>query len=255
MVDLVRGHPRFYELLDEARELHQRKGTDYATNEDPLKNMRGCEAFGVSAFTGCLVRMSDKWQRVQNLVNNGSAAVKDESLTDTLKDLAAYAYIGIILHGEERALPGSSAGPACTEPARTSTPIYPDWITFPERHTISAVQPPSVYISGPISGVADHNFPAFNGAATVWRECGYDVVNPAEFGADLGEGPEDWHKYMRRDVPLLLKCDEIYMLNGWRGSKGASLEKYVAEAVGMKVSYQGRAILGLIDHTEGADTW
>lgn len=38
-----------------------------------------------------LVRLSDKWNRLNSLILNGDAKVKDESIVDTLTDLACYA--------------------------------------------------------------------------------------------------------------------------------------------------------------------
>jgi len=36
------------------------------------------------------------------------------------------------------------------------------------------------YISGPMTGLPEHNFPAFNAAAAYYRERGFEVINPAE---------------------------------------------------------------------------
>ena len=40
-----------------------------------------------------------------------------------------------------------------------------------------------VYLAGPITGVVDNNFPAFNAAADTLRSAGLDVFNPADHGA------------------------------------------------------------------------
>lgn len=45
------------------------------------------------------IRLEDKLQRVKNLVRNGSAAVNDESIDDTLLDLANYAIMTLIERG------------------------------------------------------------------------------------------------------------------------------------------------------------
>jgi hypothetical protein len=94
----------YRKLLDKAWDLHVRKNAGYAgaDNPDPWANFRMCEAFGISAFDGCMVRMSDKYIRVTNLLRAPSNDQVGESLRDTLSDLAAYALIGICLLDEKK---------------------------------------------------------------------------------------------------------------------------------------------------------
>jgi hypothetical protein len=94
------GHPRFYELLDEMAKLHSRKNHDYAGDADPLRNFRKCEAMGVDVFTGVMVRLSDKWSRLESFMKQGVLQVKDESIIDTLMDNAVYSLLAIILFDE-----------------------------------------------------------------------------------------------------------------------------------------------------------
>lgn len=42
-----------------------------------------------------------------------------------------------------------------------------------------------LYISGPITGMPDLNFPAFHAAAAALRAAGYTVTNPAELDAQM----------------------------------------------------------------------
>lgn len=73
----------FESVLDEMKELHAKKDKDYGSAFH-----KSFEEFGVTAG---VVRLNDKMERVKSLVKNGKAEVKDESLLDTLKDLASYA--------------------------------------------------------------------------------------------------------------------------------------------------------------------
>lgn len=73
-------------------ETSKRKNSDYASNVDAFKNFRGCESFGLTVEQGIMVRMSDKFARIGNLLNK-KGEVKDESISDTLSDLANYAMI------------------------------------------------------------------------------------------------------------------------------------------------------------------
>lgn len=94
---------RYLELLEQAKTLHEKKNAGYsgADNPDPWANFRMSEAFGVSPFKGCLVRMSDKYIRVTNLVKNPKNEQVGENIKDTLFDLAAYALIAVCLLEEE----------------------------------------------------------------------------------------------------------------------------------------------------------
>ena len=96
------GHYRFYELVDEIKDLHSRKNHDYSSNQDPLANFKLCEQFGIPAWLGCLVRMSDKWSRITQLASGKEAQVKDEAITDTLRDLSVYSLLCIILYEESK---------------------------------------------------------------------------------------------------------------------------------------------------------
>jgi len=91
------GNVRYLKLLDEMKDLHVRKNAGYAGEDarDSWANFRMSEAFGVSALLGCLIRMSDKWIRITNLIKNPKNEQVGESIKDTLKDLAAYALVAI----------------------------------------------------------------------------------------------------------------------------------------------------------------
>jgi hypothetical protein len=87
-----------------------------------------------------------------------------------------------------------------------------------------------IYISGPMTGYPNLNFPAFNAEAARLRALGYEVVNPVELNPDPDTSRQEC---MKRDIRGLLDCDTIALLPGWDRSKGASLEQYVANAVGI----------------------
>lgn len=68
------------------------KNADYAHETDPFRNFRAAESLGITLEQGILVRMSDKMSRIGNLLQKENN-VKDESIEDTLQDLANYAAI------------------------------------------------------------------------------------------------------------------------------------------------------------------
>lgn len=94
-----------------------------------------------------------------------------------------------------------------------------------------------VYLSGPMSGMVDHNFPAFNAKAEELREKGVEVVNPAELEGESLTHPWEW--YLRRDIKVMMECDALYMLPGWTNSKGAKLEFSLAQTLKFKIFYDG----------------
>lgn len=60
-----------------------------------------------------------------------------------------------------------------------------------------------------------------------------DPVNPMKNGL-----PEtaSWKQHMVKDIEMLLDCEAILMLSCWRTSKGAKIEKAIAEQMGVEVS-------------------
>lgn len=118
-----------------------------------------------------------------------------------------------------------------------------------------------IYLSGPMTGREQFNFPAFYRAEENLRKVGLEVVNPAEMTAIFG-GPEAVDKayaarrrllkrnceyatiedrdadcqlakrfdeLMEADLAAVRSCDAIYMLVGWEQSSGAKRE--LAEAI------------------------
>lgn len=89
---------RFHEIVKEMVELHDRKNRDYAGGEY-LSNFMMCEKhMGIPAWKGCIIRLSDKMSRLMNIARTEEIAVNDETMTDTLMDLAVYAIITRILY-------------------------------------------------------------------------------------------------------------------------------------------------------------
>lgn len=92
-----------------------------------------------------------------------------------------------------------------------------------------------VYVAGPMTGLPDLNFPAFNAEAAILRAQGLTVINPAEHGIVKGA---EWADYLRHDIAGLVSCERIHLLRGWEKSKGARLEFQIATELGMEVTHQ-----------------
>ena len=63
---------------------------------------------------------------------------------------------------------------------------------------------------------------------------GYSPINPVK----NAPGGQTWEYYLRNDIIKLMCCDSIYMLKGWRSSRGARLEHYIAKKLGFKIIYE-----------------
>mgnify|MGYP003455741087 FL=1 len=73
-------------ILNEIRQLYNRKNADYGNSFD-----KTLDEFGLVASA---TRMSDKFNRFKSLIQN-PAQVPDEKIEDTLIDLASYAMMTI----------------------------------------------------------------------------------------------------------------------------------------------------------------
>ena len=89
-----------------------------------------------------------------------------------------------------------------------------------------------VYIAGPMTGLPDFNFPAFNAMAATMRAEGWHVENPAEHGHVDGA---EWGDYLRYDIGRLATCEAVMLLPGWSKSRGACLEVSIARQLDMPI--------------------
>jgi len=72
-------------------EIAKNKNADYSHGSDPFANFSSVERLSIaSAEQGFLVRMMDKMMRLNSFEKRGTLSVKDESVIDTLMDLANY---------------------------------------------------------------------------------------------------------------------------------------------------------------------
>jgi hypothetical protein len=104
----------------------------------------------------------------------------------------------------------------------------------------------TIYVAGPMQGLPEHGYPAFDAACSFlrnqWRhldEPVWNVLSPHE--VDNGETPDnrgttkDHWDYMRLDMALLVTCDAICLLDGWARSRGAVQELNCAIAMGLDI--------------------
>lgn len=93
-----------------------------------------------------------------------------------------------------------------------------------------------VYISGQISGLPiDEVRAKFEKAEADLTNKGYEVINPTKNGIPFNA---PWELHVAMDIVLLIGCHAIYLLPDWGNSKGATLEKNIAELTGKVIIYQ-----------------
>lgn len=96
------GSREFLAILDELRELHLAKTLDYGVDEDALSNIRSsADVVNMPAWAGCILRISDKMHRLKAFFRRGRCEF--DGVEDTLKDIACYAAIALVLHREQAA--------------------------------------------------------------------------------------------------------------------------------------------------------
>lgn len=89
------------------------------------------------------------------------------------------------------------------------------------------------YLSGPMLGYKDLNYPLFAAWATELRSRGHTVLVPSENPAPP-EGVENpIAYYMRLDLQMVLESECLWMIHGWQYSKGAKIEAATAMAIGL----------------------
>ena len=94
-----------------------------------------------------------------------------------------------------------------------------------------AEEPQVLYLAGPMTGIAECNYPEFNREAARLRRHGFTVHNPAEIG-DVGSQYRD---LMKKDIRLILESEGIALLEGWWNSTGARLETHIAGVLGYPI--------------------
>ena len=93
-----------------------------------------------------------------------------------------------------------------------------------------------IYISGGMTSDPGYR-KKFQETEDKLRLQGHDAVNPARV-ADIIRTDMTWDEWMSIDIGLLKVCDAIYMMAGYKDSRGANRELGFAMGDGMKVIYE-----------------
>ncbi|MGH7745891.1 MAG: DUF4406 domain-containing protein [Candidatus Dormibacteria bacterium] len=100
-------------------------------------------------------------------------------------------------------------------------------------------RPLTIYISGPMRGYPENNFPAFDKAKQTLSAMGYLVMSPADSDRELWKTtpPEQvpLSEYMRRDLLDMDQCDIMVLLENWENSSGTAVELAYAQYLDLPV--------------------
>jgi hypothetical protein len=112
-----------------------------------------------------------------------------------------------------------------------------------------------IYIAGPMTGQAEHNFPAFFAAEKELEKWGWRVISPARMDIEAGFDPtattgrielQDLKEVMRRDTRAIIDdAQALALLPGWERSRGSLAEIQLARWKGIPVYlYPEMVLLG-----------
>lgn len=144
----------FYQVLTDAKNMHDRKQKDYGSDTDPFANVRSAEDWGLPGSMGACIRIADKVARLKAFYRKGELA--NESVEDAFMDLLVYAGIGLVLLRQEQDSARSTGEPTrnVLDRAEVKPPVtYYRSVAGPciDRHCIHCGQLKSVH--GPESNI------------------------------------------------------------------------------------------------------
>lgn len=88
------------------------------------------------------------------------------------------------------------------------------------------------YLSGPMTGIEDHNYAAFDIAAMDARGWGLSVCSPAETSRILLQMQKlTYEQFLEFDAHRVLEADVLIVLAGHEISRGAKFEIFLADTI------------------------
>ena len=89
-----------------------------------------------------------------------------------------------------------------------------------------------LYISGPMTGYENFNYPAFHEAKKQLEEKGFEVISPADMPI---REDWDWIDYILLDIDAVFQVDGVATLLGCGKSQGSRIECAIAKNRGVPV--------------------
>ncbi len=91
----------FEAIVEEMVEIHHKKNHDYS-NGEYLSDLIASRRLGILPWKNALLRMQQKMSRMESFAKQNELKVKDESVEDTLKDMAVYSILCLILYRNKK---------------------------------------------------------------------------------------------------------------------------------------------------------
>lgn len=83
-----------------------------------------------------------------------------------------------------------------------------------------------IYLAGKVSGLTSiEASQKFGKVEKQLMDEGYEVINPL----NLVDFNDTWENAMRICIKAMMDCDEVYFMKCWKDSKGACIERIIAE--------------------------
>jgi hypothetical protein len=94
-----------------------------------------------------------------------------------------------------------------------------------------------IYISGPVTGIRNNNRRNFEKARKKLEDAFFDsrIISPLQIALmaelDQKHTKPQWADYMRACIKALMDATHVYFIKGWEKSRGAILERQIAEGL------------------------
>lgn len=94
---------------------------------------------------------------------------------------------------------------------------------------------PIIYLSGPITGTPQNNYPEFKKVEERMNAVGLKVLVPHDFFEGMDTSEFKHNDYMRICIEKMMKATLIVTLKGWEDSVGCKMEINIARELNIPV--------------------